>query len=92
MSDKSAASAGTLHVMESTAKDLSENIAGLAATGVNVVLATSHFPVQGHPLVPVIHLNTKSNPGNISSSTPRIPRGDFDLSTALENDIETEGE
>ncbi len=46
-----------LHVMGSPTRQWAENLAGVCATGVELVLAVSgHAPQAGHPLVPVLNI------------------------------------
>ena len=63
-----------LHVMHTPTKHVSEIITGLAAAGVELVVAfASHAPIQSHPIVPVLQ---------IGRSEERLWEGDLDLTIA----------
>jgi altronate dehydratase len=43
-----------LHVMETASQNIGESLTGLGATGAEVLLAAVPYPIQGHPMLPVI--------------------------------------
>jgi len=57
-----------LHVMESQTRHWVETLTGLGATGVEIILAYSAgYPIQGHPMIPVIDFTDSQNRGARSS-------------------------
>jgi altronate dehydratase len=67
------------HVMETLSRHWIETLTGLAATGIQIMLAyVNGKPVQAHPLVPLIQITSES-PGQSHPTT------DFDLVLEGEN-------
>ncbi len=52
-----------LHLMDMPTDHWVEQLSGLGASGVEIILAyTGHHPLQGHPLVPVIQVGSTDDP------------------------------
>ncbi len=74
-----------LHLMETPTDHSVEIMTGLAATGVEVMLAcVAERPLQSHPLIPLIQVNTDAAPDAASTD-------DFDLRLGMFDESATAG-
>ena len=53
--------AAGLHVMETVSPNVGETLTGLGATGAELLLAAVPYPVQGHPMLPVVQATWRSD-------------------------------